>query len=471
MQNSGFFSLRRLGGLFFTFALLLSAVGQAHAEESTTPRPERRLFAARNSFEARLKFQFEVRYRGANSHRAALEAVDDQVQYLFGPMGVRSPLAVPKNKYSTRIIDLKAYGSSQSTWVARYEYDGIIQVENTVGNTLEVLLPYNPSTIYRASRGANGRYPCTDPHYQSEGDFWYFWNPENRNCPLREGTHYAKVEGQITPIANTELTYPEYGRLVRESNGVQTIRFDMLYGMDDVSKGKDPRTSADLSADSYRSLTSLLEDKGFQAGERWRRAELDAVIVDPNEDYGDPFVIEYTKQVRGIRFVVRIFFGASGAAEDSLPFHYFLKDAIENASVLIYSGHSGLGASLDLDWIESTRGFTIDFDKRNYQIFFMNGCSTYTYYNRMFFDRKKSSRDSQGTKNLDVLTNGLATYFDVMDTSDFYLINAVYGWARGNRPVSYQRLADMTDSDNLYGVNGDEDNPTDEDDPAVRPHR
>ena len=72
-----------------------------------------------------------------------------------------------------------------------------------------------------------------------------------------------------------------------------------------------------------------------------------------------------------------------------------------------------------------------------------------------------------GSKNLDVITNGLATYFSVIDDTDYYLIDAITEWAQGGRVFSYQELADISDTNNLYGVNGDEDNPTDADDPAV----
>jgi hypothetical protein len=125
---------------------------------------------------------------------------------------------------------------------------------------------------------------------------------------------------------------------------------------------------------------------------------------------------------------------------------------------MMYDGHSGLGGHLDLDSIQSNEGFQINPAKDRYQIYFFNSCTSYSYYNTMYFDRKKSATDPKGTKNLDIFTNGLETYFSVMHTTNMALVSAIETWAATGRKASYQSLASQIDSDNLFGVNGDEDN-------------
>ncbi len=332
------------------------------------------------------------------------------------------------------------------------------------------MLPFLPTNVYGAGQ-VGGNNPCTDPHYQSEGDFWYFWNPTKRGCPLVEGEHYKKISANIERIENTRSTYPEYARLVRNTRVGKVIRIDALFGLDKAYHNRDPwkrGANEDINASNYRNLSVWLQRKGYEVTKRWSRSEVRAMITNNNESWKDVTVEELTKEAaNGVKLVVRLFFGPSGINEDSLPFHYFVKDAMETGSVFVYSGHSGLGGNLNLPWIERNRGFRIQPDKSNYQLYFINGCTTYSYYNEYFFSRKVSTTDATGSKNLDVITNGLATYFSVIDDTDYYLIDAITEWADGGRVMSYQELASISDTNNLYGVNGDEDNPTSDRDPRV----
>lgn len=66
--------------------------------------------------------------------------------------------------------------------------------------------------------------------------------------------------------------------------------------------------------------------------------------------------------------------------------------------------------------------------------------------------------DPKGSKNLDILTNGLSTYFNTIANSNFALLNAFDKYAQKGERTTYQQLAQQIDSDNLFGVNGDEDN-------------
>ena len=58
------------------------------------------------------------------------------------------------------------------------------------------------------------------------------------------------------------------------------------------------------------------------------------------------------------------------------------------------------------------------------------------------------------------MTNGLSTLFDVMSRSNLPVVKAIDAWMNHKGSVSYQDLAQEIDSRNLYGINGDEDNPT-----------
>ena len=78
----------------------------------------------------------------------------------------------------------------------------------------------------------------------------------------------------------------------------------------------------------------------------------------------------------------------------------------------------------------------------------------------MYFKRKQTAANPKGTKQLEVLTNGLATYFSVMHSTNLVMVQAISAWASEKATPSYQAIAKQLDSKNLFGVNGDNDNPT-----------
>jgi hypothetical protein len=82
-----------------------------------------------------------------------------------------------------------------------------------------------------------------------------------------------------------------------------------------------------------------------------------------------------------------------GAGMSSAPHKY----ATKNSDVFIYNGHSSIGYG-PLD----PRNFsTADFPP-SYQLFWMDGCVSYNYYNKDYLPLKEG-----GTKNLDLVTNGI----------------------------------------------------------------
>lgn len=415
------------------------------------------LYAAVESNEAAMSFSHWVEIAASRKpgERAAREKIEAQLVHLFGPMAAARVKAVPKGDHRIRLTSIDPSPDKPDTFVAKYVYAGTIVVGDSSSPTYTLLLPNNPDTIYASGivrRGRSESFPCTDEHYTSEGDFWYFWNPARPGCPLKDGLHYRRVPARIKRYANTRVSYPEYDRLV---DADREIKVTMLFGMDEQANDRNPLTSKDVNADNFRTMRRQLAKLGFQ-GRLWTASDLRALL--PARTSPHPFVEEYVLDTPKARIVVRLFFGPSGISERSRAFHHFFKDSLENSAIMMYDGHSGLGGHLDIAAIEAGEGFRIQPSRDRYQIYFFNSCSSYTYYNTMFFERKKTAADPRGTKNLDILTNGLETYFEVMHDTNFALVRAVVDWAQGGKARSYQELAAEIDSDNLFGVNGDEDN-------------
>lgn len=418
---------------------------------------ERKLYAAADSTEAIMSYSgtVELNANAKPSLEDAKAQIDEQISHLFGPMGEADVPAVPKG--DQKISAIKVVANGPGVYSISYSYKGTVVLKKGPRTVYEILLPVNPSTIYESAMVGKHN-PCTDEHYQSEGDFWYFWNPANEGCRLEEGRDYVRIKAKIQRKANTTRSFPEYERLVDE-NGV--ISISILMGMDDPENPRDPNKSNDENAKNFREIKNSFLRDGWKS-RVWNELDIREVVKSHLQKKDLSYVEEFTKESerdgRKLRLVARIVYGPSGIDEKSGSFHWFYKDALENSSILMYDGHSGLGGHLDLESIEEANGFRLQPNKNRYQIYYFNSCSSYTYYNSMYFGRKVSPKDREGTKNLDILTNGLATYFSVMHDTDFALIRAVEAWASGQAPVSYQTLARQIDSGNLFGVNGDEDN-------------
>ena len=412
---------------------------------------ERKLYVGSNSTEAEITYTGIVEYESAKNptEKTLLKTIEAQIEHTIGPMSAAQYTAVPKGDHI--VSEVKIISKNGNTYNISYQYKGTIVLEVGAKETYDIILAVNPKKIYAASFVGKVS-PCTDEHYQSEGDFWYFWNPYNEGCKLKLGKDFKIAKANVVRFKNTTLSYPEYHNLP-DANG--DINIHVMFGMDDNTKGRNPLTSGDINADNYRIFRDYLLEKGYSA-KKWSASEINKIAK--TKDGAAPYI----ETIKKDHIVYRFFFGPSAIHEDSLAFHWFYKDALENSSVMIYGGHSGLGGHLDLDSIEANLGETINFNPKKYQIFFFDSCTSYKYYNQMYFDRKITKKDPKGTKKLDIFTNGLATYFHVMPDSNKALAVAfekALGYATsGVGFVSYQTLAKQIDSDNLFGITGDEDN-------------
>ncbi len=431
-------------------------------------------FVSKKASEAVLTYSWfvEMESESKPSVAEAKEQVEEQLQHMFGPMERAEVMAAPKEDHK---IKVKAGGIEkieEGRWRIAYDYTGTLVLQNGPRTKYKFLLPVDPDKIFEAAM-VGSKNPCTDEHYQSEGDFWYFWSPagwgtdefprcrlrSNQNGKVEAGEDYELVEGKIERLAKDRTTYPEYDRLAVKN----VIDVHFFYGKDEAKGTADPYKSRDINAASYRDVAESLKKMGFEI-RRWSKEEVDSILPRSAAD-SSVFVEEAIKEYKnGLKLRARIFFGQTGIDEAAAGFHYFFRDALKNSSVMIYNGHSGLGGHLDLEAIAELQGFRISPNKNRYQIYFFNSCTSYTYYNATYFNRKrakkKSSVDPAGTKNLDIMANGLSTAFEVMHATDMAVVEAIDKFASKNTWTSYQRIARQIDSDNLFTVNGDEDNPT-----------
>jgi hypothetical protein len=333
----------------------------------------------------------------------------------------------------------------------------------TSPKVLELRLPIDIKTFYKlglvtvtddAGRKLVTK-PCTDPHYSSESDFWYFWNPDRVGCPaeLRDKGTVA-VTATFSPLPNTVSTYPEYGRLGTE----KSLSVYVVFGAEgaQVNIAADPEKMSPSAKDAFE------KDAGQVAYQAFIKRMVDVMKYEQQKPSSHRRTI-LTSTVGGRVIEVHAGLFKTSPTDKELgmrtDFEDFYREGFEKGDVIIYNGHSGLGGALP-----PKRFFGADSSVQlstKYQIALLNGCSTYAYYRDPYFERKG------GTKNLDIISTGLETWFNLYSVVSSNLI-----FYLGNRQNSWQSILDnffdVTGQSGLdaakysahFTVNGDEDNPT-----------
>ena len=298
-----------------------------------------------------------------------------------------------------------------------------------------IKLPYSPEEIYDFGIVGN-KNVCTDSHYNGPEDFFYFWDPDKKGCPLK-GNQYEvyRTKGTLKKLPKTKRTLPNYTKLFGDNGNGDTTRIDLLFGfVDDKSpknlshylkqtiKYLDPDSTLkgvdDTISGAYE-IFDHLELKGFELEERilygsmkdkeiksFERKDInigDLISSDEGEIPGEKRT--YSKMFPSGKVVqINILIADTDAdahkKNKSNLFKNALKDSLMNADIIEYEGHSGLGENLNL---KAMYGNEEIFDPNKSQVIFINGCHSYSYYKNMFFEKKGNE------ENLDLILSGLTT--------------------------------------------------------------
>ena len=367
------------------------------------------------------------------------EIVNLQLQHMYGaftmhPGFVDNP-GIPSGDYNVTLLKAEKLPDGLYAKVS-YSYDDVTVFSSklfrgSAGRRIQFVLPKDPVTIYSKGfpRPSSKTNLCTDEHYNGEGDFWYFWNPYQEGCPI-SGDDLVEVKTDLKPLPVTRNTYPEYEKLYGGSG--DELRITYIVGVDEGFQ------SGDLGKQTFNDAFTGLKNAGFDVTvDKARRKELslslgektaavEMLLMDPN----------------------------------SAEFAHEAVRGMQDSDIFLYDGHSGLGGYLNPERLAEDTGQKLKLPKNKYQIFVFQGCSTYAYYNTAFFNLKRSSSDPKGTKNLDIITNGIGADFAVGADVDVAFLTSI---TNGERP-SWQEIinnirAAEGDSSALSHINGDEDNP------------
>lgn len=254
-------------------------------------------------------------------------------------------------------------------------------------------MPMDLDTIYDRN--------CTDEHYDSPGDYWYFWNPFREGCAHLAASPYST---EVEIRFNSSVT----------PNQSVTARLDLLRG--DNQNGKE---FSIYVVHGFNETTSRRDEGRLNYNDFHRYLRKNKFKERINVNSTSRELRTFTKPLtlpngEEIEVVVRSLLVDTGIGSRSVQFAKFFKQAVLEADVIFYAGHSGLGGNLDIPSLESKVGeFVVDPKKR--QIFYFDSCSSYSYYLESFRETKTRSK-------IDIITNGLSSYFEftAMTTAAFF---------------------------------------------------
>jgi hypothetical protein len=370
--------------------------------------------------------------------------INRQLLYLAGPLQAAPEKSAAKNNEQINLLG-KYRDSKTNKLYVRYQYTGTFLLDNEIQNVVMIRLPLNLDDI--SDRSSDNCFSEGGGHRMA-----YFWSPLGKGCQLVEGVDYFTANATIVRRTNTTNTMPAFERLTN-SNG--EIRIVLTFGADDDKKGKlAPDKTSDFNAGSYRDTRKFLLDQGFSVrtipvDERERECgSVKPLASSPG------YVEEFTRKDAGRKIVVRLFWGVANIGDESNAFFCMAKEAAERGSVFLYSGHSRVGG-LDLKYMGDQIGSPIKMNYNQYQIYGFFGCSSYSYYNLSYFAAKASNTDPDGTKNTDIITNGIAGSFYSMADFNSKTVAPIFNWSARGTKMTWQQIINSYSKNFLTGVNGD----------------
>ncbi|HAZ12881.1 MAG: hypothetical protein A2X86_08830 [Bdellovibrionales bacterium GWA2_49_15] len=419
--------------------------------------------------EARLTFEGEIEIKGkspstleelkTNSrvNRWVREKVDGQLQHIIGYFQAESFTKQYKSKASMDDlyrIKYTAVKKSSGKVVVSYQYRGKAVFDKKLFARserikIDIKLPRNPETIF-ALGVVNDENRCTDEHYNSEGDFFYFWDTELPGCPLRGGhpaVLVAQADAELLPV--TDRTYPEYDKLYK---GEKHAFIFIGYLDDEILPNRVSRR--DAAYQIFKDLSAWVPTLNLSKVKELANVSGDILAGRGETSRGGNLYQRYQGVVKSsvgtqVEWNVHVLLSDTSSSSEDETFRTMYARALEMGSLIVYDGHSGLGGNLALDIMPE-----FDFEKMDYQIIYFNGCSSYPYFKTPYFKAKG------GSKKLDIVTSGLTTF----DTTAFGNMQAfLFPFLSGKTP-SYQKIMKWIEESNggegtyLTSVNGDEDN-------------
>lgn len=375
------------------------------------------------------------------------------LKYIFGPLTHRS-LGGEQKGFSAKIRWNQAE-LVDGLVVLPYDYSGQWLINKRVKDrNFQIPVPYS----YKLLRTENWK-NCgdEDPQHQDLQSFWYYWDPSRFGCDHKVNVHYQMINPVLSQkTQQTVQSFPEYQNMIVDNKMKMTFAF----GYVENPANPNPYKDSDAGVYEFRRFISLVKNdlSGIDYKEEAIFESRYLGAVDSKKRIGTQFNFNR----RGIDYEVKVV-----AAADIDQMELFAQSfSAEHDSFFGWYGHSRVGNGFDASRFNSMlmRNRQYYSLSPNYQMIYWAGCNSYSYYTKPFFDFKANLReqDPNGTKSLDIISNGLPSYFSLNALNAEVMFKAMLYFEKKS---SYQEIiSDIEQQSNLAGaivlvnVLGDEDN-------------
>ena len=191
-------------------------------------------------------------------------------EYKYGQRTKDAYLKIKKHKWKTNEVG--------ETLTVTYDFSDIVvflkkriairpKDKEQPTQKLRFYLPKEMTQIYNKGLVGEVNY-CTDVHYNTEDDFFYFWNPYLEDCPLDKRTDLFKVKAHFKALNSSATTTPHWEELLGDNGNGKEFLIHYIVGADESFKKKD------LGRKTYNEALLLLQEKlGFKIDNLATKAE------------------------------------------------------------------------------------------------------------------------------------------------------------------------------------------------------
>ncbi|MCA9582257.1 MAG: hypothetical protein KC416_10720 [Myxococcales bacterium] len=390
-----------------------------------------------------VNFEFDGEFLVDGSTTAVENHIEEQLLYTVGQLNGDDSVSRLDR------VDLSNVETKREGTETRVSYTARIPVawgdKNEVPDEYTFYLPLDMSIAGQERFTEQYKHDCVDwsAHDVDVNSMWYYYRPQRCGDGLDAQDIVESVATVTVSDVNTTGKYPEYHKVWEDDE----LRVLAIFGK--VEEGT--TTAADQGIAAYNDFVRKVKE---------RFAGADIVTTPPNVSdrpgVEEPTVTVEATLANGRRVRVdALLVDAVRSAPASFYKRY--EDLSGTADLIMYSGHSGLGANIRA---LASRG---QWQTGQYAIVFMNGCDTYAYVDSSLWDAHAAVNpdDPTGTKYLDLMMNALPAFFSTFAESSFNIVEALLAV---DEPQTYEEIFGGISRRQNVLVSGEQDN---EFDPSV----
>jgi hypothetical protein len=279
---------------------------------------------------------------------------------------------------------------------------------------------------------------CVDfgAHDVTSGSMWYYFRPKTAGCAIDAADSVTFTASVARSVDNTTGKYPEYHK-VWDDNELKVVA---IFG-----KNEEGATANDAGIDAYNAFV-----ESMRTTLRPFALATEPAVLASNPGVSAPDATFRATLADGKKVTVNVLLidKVSSAPES---FYQRYEGLSSSADVIVYNGHAGLGQNVRA---LANRG---TFVPGKYLMLFMNGCDTFAYVDGSLAQKRAllNPDDQSGTKYMDIVTNGMPSYFHSNARASTALVKGLMSFAQ---PQTYEQIFAALDTQQVVLVTGEEDN-------------